>query len=431
MLKPDIRCRQAKFASRKSNIGNGNAAGQRAAPPQIETAPDRGPMTSPRVTDAQLFKNTLVLLLGVTVIGSNSFLLSPVLTVVSESLGTSIPAAAWSVSAYGGATALSGLLLSGLLQPLGYRATLVVTGLLLSLGVGITGLAWSLLPLIIGQALAGLGAGAMLPAAYAATAVIAPRGRESMILGKVIAGWSISLVVAVPVSALIADFLSWRIAYLVITLISLSAVAGFMTLPPDERASRQRRSTIRESLQVEGAIPTLAMIFLFMCAFYGTYTFLGTHIQADLKESTAASGLAVLGYGAGFGVASFWGGRIIDRYTPAVLTGPLLLGIGVLYFVAIPASGAFFFLTAWCFAWGVLNQFALNCLVTLLTQLSADHRMRLLGLYSVAAYGGAMVAAIVFGEVYGLAGFASLLGLAGILCLAGWVIASRKHRANN
>lgn len=372
---------------------------------------------------ARLFRNTVVLLLGVTVIGSNSFLLSPVLTEVSRSLGTSIPAAAWSVSAYGGATALSGLLLSGLLQPLGYRNTLVVTGLLLSLGVGLTGAAWTLPLLIAGQALAGLGAGAMLPAAYAATAVIAPKGLESRVLGKVIAGWSISLVAAVPASALIADYLNWRIAYLAITLVSLAAVIGFTSLPTDGHTSGQRRSSIRESLAVERAAATLAVIFLFMCAFYGTYTFLGTHIQADLKQTTAAAGLAVLSYGAGFGVASFWGGRIIDRYKPAVLTGPMLLAIAVLYFIAIPASGALLWLTAWCFAWGVLNQFALNCLLTLLTQLSAAHRLRLLGLYSVAAYGGAMVAAIVFGQLYAASGFGAMLGLAGVLCLGGWGIA--------
>ncbi|MEJ2480987.1 MAG: MFS transporter [Acidihalobacter sp.] len=304
-------------------------------------------------------------------------------------------------------------------------ATLVVTGLLLSLGVGLTGVAWTLPLLIAGQALAGLGAGAMLPAAYAATAVIAPKGLESRVLGKVIAGWSISLVAAVPTSALIADYLNWRIAYLAITLISLAAVGGFTTLPADGHTSGQQRSTIRESLAVERALGTLAVIFLFMCAFYGTYTFLGTHIQADLKESTAAAGLAVLSYGAGFGVASFWGGRIIDRYTPVVLAGPMLLAIGVLYFIAIPASDALLWLTVWCFAWGVLNQFALNCLLTLLTQLSKAHRLRLLGLYSVAAYGGAMVAAIVFGQLYAAAGFGTILGLAGILCLTGWGIALR------
>ncbi|HET7314634.1 MFS transporter [Salinisphaera sp.] len=379
------------------------------------------------VSTGKLLKNTTVLLLAVTVIGANAFLLSPILRTVGNSIHSNAQMTAWAVSAYGGATAFSGLFLTALLQPRGYRFTLFASGALLAAGVALTGSAGSLATLIVAQVLAGLGAGVMLPTAYGATSVIAPEGRESRVMGWVIAGWSISLVLAVPASAIIAHYVSWRYAYLIITLLAVTSVVGVTTLPAGKSNDNPKRSNITDAMRVERAPSILLMTFLYMCAFYGVYTFLGDYTQRALDQSTIGSGMVVLSYGLGFGVASLMGSTI-DRYSPQALVGPLLAILCAVYITGIAAAGSLLVLALWAIVWGVFNQLALNCLVTALTHLSTEHKIRLLGLYSVAAYGGAMVAVLVFGALYKLVGFGPILGLASGLCITAALIALRLYQ---
>ena len=56
------------------------------------------------------------------------------------------------------------------------------------------------LALTLAQAVAGMAAGVILPAAYGSASLIAQPG-QARTLGRVIAGWSVSLVAGVPLSA--------------------------------------------------------------------------------------------------------------------------------------------------------------------------------------------------------------------------------------
>lgn len=63
------------------------------------------------------------------------------------------------------------------------------------------------------RAVAGLAPGVLLPGAYATTAATAPTGRTPAWLGVVLTGWAISLVLAVPMAAFIAEHSGWRMVY--------------------------------------------------------------------------------------------------------------------------------------------------------------------------------------------------------------------------
>ena len=66
-----------------------------------------------------------LLILGIAVIGSNSLALSPVLTDVAHSLSATPVQVARANAAYGGATALSALLLGPVVDRVGARRILV------------------------------------------------------------------------------------------------------------------------------------------------------------------------------------------------------------------------------------------------------------------------------------------------------------------
>ncbi len=363
----------------------------------------------------QLGEYTLWLLVGVCVIGSNAFLMSPVLADIARALNASAAEVARAVAAYGGATAFSGIFLTRYASSSGSQRALTVSGLALATGIAATGFASHWMALTLAQGMAGLGAGVMLPTIYSLTSYIAPRGRESVVLGRVITGWSLAMVAAVPASSLMAELWGWRSAYLIVAAVAAIAVLGLRRLPPYENPQDGGTVTLVQALCVPRAALVLSVCFLYMVAFYGVYTFLGDYLQRSLGVSPSGAGLAVLTYGMGFGAASVAGG-LIDRIGAQTTVKLALATIACVYLVLLASSAAFTAMLAACLLWGFVNHLGLNSLVSALSALDERARVRLLGLFSAVSYGGTMMAGIVFGLLYDRLGFEALLACAAILC---------------
>lgn len=367
-----------------------------------------------------------LLLVGVCIIGSNAFLMSPVLHDVSSSIGSTASQTGRAVAAYGGATAFAGLFLTGVAQKLGYRLAIIFSSFTLSIGVLFTGISVSWQTLVLSQTLAGLGAGVMLPTIYAMTSILAPSGKESATLGKVISGWSLAMVAGVPISAFISDIFSWRHSYYLVFIFSVLSTIGFTSLPSDKRKTNGAQTKLLSALKTPLSKPTLLICFFYMVSFYGVYTFIGDHVQQGLGKSASYAGVIVSMYGLGFGIAGF-SGNYLDAWTPRFLVKPVLLLIGFIYVIFLLLSQHFWMLLFGSCLWGFVNQIGLNCLVSILTQLDGTQRVRLMGIYSAVAYGGTMVAGVTFGILYQIWSFSALLYVASALCLTAFLISTQVY----
>ncbi len=79
--------------------------------------------------------------------------------------------------------------------------------------------------LVACQLVAGIASGIALPAIYSSAAAIAPPGRESRTIGVVLTGWTLSMVVGVALSAVLADLVHWRAVFAAIAVLALVAIA--------------------------------------------------------------------------------------------------------------------------------------------------------------------------------------------------------------
>ena len=367
---------------------------------------------------------TAILLLGVAVIGSNSLVLSPILPDVARDLATTPSAVARAISAYGGATALAALLLGSTIDRYGARGVLVVGSVLLACGTFGSALAPSWILLALAQGLAGLAAGTMLPAIYAAATMTGTREEGARVLGRVLTGWSVSLVAGVPLSALVAQRFGWEASFAALGVLVVLALAGFARMPrpaPGPPRAAAPGGSPLQALTVAGIAPLLAVQFLFMTAFYGTYAFFGDHLRGSLGLSAGTAGLVVLSYGIGFGLAAL-GDGLVDRLGPARVLPPALGLVAVAYatmpLTAVALAGAL----AAAFVWGFANHFVLNVVVLRLSEMGGGRRGAVLGLNTAITYGGALVGPLALGAVYVGAGFAWLaLAAAGCVALAAGV----------
>lgn len=358
-----------------------------------------------------------LLILGIAVIGSNSLALSPVLTDVAHSLSATPVQVARANAAYGGVTALSALLLGPAVDRVGARRILVAGFAVMTLAMLASAAAASWAMLAAAQGLAGLAAGVVLPATYAYATVAASPGREAETMGRVLAGWSISVIAGVPLSALIAGTAGWRASYVLLAVLLAVVSAGFLRGPSAATWTSAGDMSLLPALRTPGVPALLVVCFAYMTAFYGMYTYLGDHLRQALGASSGTAGLVVLAYGIGFGLAGL-GDRMVDRLGPSRLLPATLGTLALVYGLMIPAASSLVALAALAFCWGFANHFGLNIIVLLLGRASNARRGAVLALNSAVSYAGALVGAGLFGAVYEQGGFFPTAALAAG-CLAG------------
>ena len=330
--------------------------------------------------------SVLMLTAAVGVVGSNSLVLGPIATVVGQSFGASASDVLVASAAYGIAVAVSALTLAPQVDRIGAgRVTVLALGLM-ALALTLTALAPGVPMLVAAQLLAGLAAGAALPAIYSLSAEVADPGREAETLGLVLTGWTLALVAGVSLAGPVADFIHWRAVFAGLAALALlMSVALHVRLAGRGAPMDGRRTSPLTALGTPGILPGLFGVAAFMTAFYGVYTYLGPHVQTVLGRSAAMTGLLTLSYGAGFGLAVPLD-RMVDRLGPARMAPVLLFTLVGVYVALAAAMGSFAALVAMCFVWGLVNHAAMTLLVARLSALAPSRRGAILGLYSATTY---------------------------------------------
>jgi len=272
---------------------------------------------------------------GVTVVGAQSLVLAPVLTDVAASLGTGPAVVGRASGAYGLATAVAALALGRVADPLPRSRVLRAAAGVLTLGLLLCAAAPTWQVLTAGQVLAGLAAGVTLPVTYALATEIAPAGAEARVLGRVLLGWSVAMVAAVPLAAVLAEVVGWRAVLLVLAGVAAAQSLLLGRLPTGATDRPAAPARYGEALRRPGVRPLLLVVLAYMAAFYGTYAYLGDHVRAVHGVGAGAAGLVSLAYGAGFGAAGLLDGRL-DRSGPARLLPPTVLVLAGVYLACRP-----------------------------------------------------------------------------------------------
>ena len=209
-----------------------------------------------------------LLMFGIGIVGSNALILSPIATAVAASFPLSSATDVMVASAiYGAGTAVSALILAPKADQIGLRCALFIALVGLSFGMAICASAPTLWVLIAGQAVAGLSAGLALPAIYGLAAEVAPAGRESETLGKVLIGWTLSLVAGVSLSAVLADIVHWRAVFVLLAVTSLLVLIALKRANISEPVPAGAPTSPLRALRIDGLPPILLAVACYMAAF--------------------------------------------------------------------------------------------------------------------------------------------------------------------
>ena len=349
---------------------------------------------------------------AIATVGANSLALGPIAPAVAAGLGADAVTVMRAAAGYGLGTAAGALALSPLVDRIGARRALVLALGALAATFAASAAAGSVAGLVGAQALADLAAGLALPATYAVASAISAPGHESRTLGRVLIGWTLSLVVGVSLSAVVADALGWRLVYgafAALALGALAAVARSRDAGPADGSAVVGGPILwpHATLGVPGVAPLLLVCFGFMAAFYGAYAYVGAHVHEGLGRPVRASALVTLAYGAGFGLAAL-GDGLIDRIGARRALAPAFAAIALVYVGLALAAPAYPATVALAFAWGLANHAGLNLIVAGLSGIDPARRGAILGAYSATTYLAGAAGTLALAPVYEAAGFAAV-----------------------
>jgi DHA1 family inner membrane transport protein len=293
------------------------------------------------------------LFLGTFVMGSAELLVVGVLKLIADDLQVSIPGAGTLVTAYALGLAVAGPILTALTIKLGKRTILVWALMLYILGNLVPVFGSSFAFFIVARVFTGSLQGLFVGVAFVAAISIVPPERMGRAISAVLAGFSVSAALGVPLGTLVGQALGWRGSFVAVAVLGVVALLATLALVPPVPSGGGAANQAKYAF----APRVLAVLGLFVLVMTAQYSAL-TYIVPFLQDVTGISGTVVsvflLAYGVAIAAGTFGGGRFADKNAART---PIFATIGV-----VVSLLALFFVGAWAFpvilallAWGIFS----------------------------------------------------------------------------
>ena len=256
---------------------------------------------------------SLLFFLVMFVIGTDTFLVSPLLPTLTRYYGITTSLSGFIVSAYAIGYMLSALLI-GPISDRHDRKKILVGGLVVfTVATASCGLANTFAWMLITRFVAGVAAATAGPQIWAAIPVLFPRQQVVKVMGYATAGLAVAQIVGVPLGSHLAVW-SWRFPFFFVGAIALILTLLVMRLMPslnDAKAAPASESIYRQLIGNHPVMKLLAAYLLFQTANFCGFAFIGTWFAKSFNLSVGAIGSFILLIGVGQFVGSLLGSRLV------------------------------------------------------------------------------------------------------------------------
>lgn len=284
-----------------------------------------------------VYRTCWPLVVGMFALGIDSWAVAGFLPALAEDVGVRVSIAGLSVSFFAIVYAIAGPIAVGRTAHLPRKTVLIAALGVLAVADVLLALAGSFAAVLACRALAAVAAAVINPTSGAfAAAVVAPRQRSAA-LALVFTGMTLAIAVGVPLGAVAADRLSWRVVVAgvsVLAIVAAALVAWWM--PSTQGTVRTRGTDYAMLLRDTSVILTCVLTAVAVAASYVLYTYSAEVTQAlALDMGMLPALLACFGVGAVIGnhaagyLTERWGPTWFERAGLAMLVVTMLaLGLG-------------------------------------------------------------------------------------------------------
>ncbi|RIX50094.1 MFS transporter [Paenibacillus nanensis] len=273
---------------------------------------------------------TALFFLIMFMIGTDTFLISPLLPTLQAEFGVSTDAAGWMLGAYTLGSAIFALI-AGPLSDGWNRRTVLLCGLLgFSLSTILCGFADSFWSMCLFRFLAGVSAAFTAPQVWASIPAVMPPAKISKTMGIAFSGLAAAQALGVPIGSWLAAA-HWSVPFWAVGAASLLLnLIAFYALPDMKPASRERTSILGRyaPLVKSGKARSGLMAYLLLHLGSGTaFAFVGKWMADSFQLPIGRIGLVMMFLGFGTLLGSVISSSIIKKLgrANAAIAGMLLI----------------------------------------------------------------------------------------------------------
>ena len=354
------------------------------------------------------------------VIGTDLFVVSPLLPLIAADYQTSPALAGLGVAVFALAYMFSAPLLGHLADRIGRRRMLTFCLLGFASANLLTASAANFAWLLSARLFAGAAAAGVSPSLYALVSGLAPADRRATWLALVVSGLLVSLSLGAPIGGLAGASLGWPSIFAVLASFSLLLVwANRRVWPEDYRSSNIAAQHDPWAMAVLSG--RLAPMVAWSTALYGVYIYLGAGLTA-CGFSTEEIAAIILFYGCGAIGGIVIGGRMVDRLGAKLTSGIGLASLCASLLVVQFAIDAGMLVA---FAFAAASTAAQLFFPAQQASLADDfpaRRATVLAWNNSALFLGISLGSLVGGQAISHGGFAADLRISAAIAIAGWMI---------
>lgn len=264
-------------------------------------------------------------------IGMAEFVVVGILPIIAGDMNVDIPTAGQLVSYYALGVAVAAPILTALSSKYDRRKLTVGLMLLFALANLLTTLAPSYSLLLLGRVLAGVVQGVFYSIATVIAADLVSKDKSGRAIGIVFSGMTVAIVSGVPAGAFITEWLNWRAAFALISVLGFVSMVSLWFLLP-ANLKRPKPASVFKQLSVIG-VPRMLLVFLITGIGYGgsfiAYTYLSEILGKITGFSTSAIGTILIFYGIAVVFGNTYAAKWADK------KGPLKASAGIFISLAL------------------------------------------------------------------------------------------------
>ncbi|MCV3741464.1 MFS transporter [Lentilactobacillus hilgardii] len=347
-------------------------------------------------------KYSIIFFLTMFLIGTDTFLISPLLPTLSSLYGIPTTISGWMVSAYAIGYAVFALF-SGPISDGHDRKKVMGWGLFsFAIATLLCGFAFNFQLMLLFRLLAGISASFVTPQVWASIPVVVKKKNIVKVMGYATAGLSVSQLVGIPIGSYLAA-VSWHTPFFVISALSIILlVLLIFVLPELDAGQREHFSFIKTYSNVltnKRALSYLFAYFIFQTGSFTVMTFISTWFTKSFGLTLSGVGTAMIAIGGGNLIGSLFGSQIVDRLG---LEKSFMYELLVLIFLylAIPFIHVFWVAEIFLTITFLFNGFIFPLFMTTLQSTTTNARSTISSLSNAAMYFGETIAGIIGGILY-------------------------------
>lgn len=378
-------------------------------------------------------ENIQILLLSIISFfaGTSHFVIAGILDKIAESLNISIASAGQLITFYSLSSAIGTPFLIMLFSKYNQKKQMILLLSIFLVGMFLTPFAKSFEFLILTRIIIGVSTTSFITIAYSFVSKIAPQGKQGSAMANIALGFSLALILGVPLGRYLTAFFQWQmIFWLIGALVAGLTIILAITIPPlkaNEVMGLKKQLHILKDVKV---VLSLGVSFLVFIMFSAISTFITPFLQTFQQSNKHDIEMILLLFGVASLIGSKLGPVLADKIgiNPVLLASQILslLSLLVIFFDINSYGVVIVFLSIWTFSTWIFGPTQIFNLATL----KKEATNILLGLNSSAihfgfAFGGAIGGVIV--SYFGIKDILYLGVIFAILALGVNVVFIKKH----